>query len=191
MGSVDRTCRVDDQCHNGEIPPSRVPQWRPYSRSNATRFTWMQTSCLATINYFVRQNYKKSHADLSLYFSTLSSPRIFTMRLWSLLVVIDSVTMDCGISWEFPLFVRSHWHPLHSSNVRQIPCCIANTRLVPVLFAGCRFCFVCAALHRVSLSIASFSCPWPVSMWVQSKQIPASRGSTKRLWKNLHLHGMC
>ena len=36
MTSADTTCRVDGQCHNGEIPASRVRQWRPYSHSNAT-----------------------------------------------------------------------------------------------------------------------------------------------------------
>ena len=33
---VERTCRDDCQCHNGEFPASRVRQWRPYPHSNAT-----------------------------------------------------------------------------------------------------------------------------------------------------------
>ena len=33
---MERTCRDDCQCHNGEFPASRVRQWRPYPHSNAT-----------------------------------------------------------------------------------------------------------------------------------------------------------
>ena len=60
------------------------------------------------------------------------------IKLYAHVASVNELLLNC-----------QHWSEItHSSEVLD--------RLVPALFAGCRFCFVCAALRRVSLSIASF-----------------------------------
>ena len=99
------------------------------------KFPW---NFIKNSNIFISQNaFENVNCEMASLFVSASMYKC----------TLDNSVKDGNVSGEH--YIRRH------CGLTLAGVC-ALDRLVPVLFAGCRFCFVCAALRRVSLSIASF-----------------------------------